>query len=180
MSATPRPRTPAAAGSLVGTPIPAAEILVALALAIVGCGLGSLALGQDANWDLRNYHFYNPWAWLHGRATLDLAAAQIQSYFNPLVDLVPYALIRSFAPRTAGFLLGALHGLNGLLLYLVARRALSPRLGLAARRSLAAVCTLAGVAGPLFVVELRHDLRRLDHVDPDPRGTPAAGAHGAA
>jgi hypothetical protein len=48
----------------------------------------SIALGQDANWDLQNYHFYGPWALLEGRAFgWDIAAAQLQTYLNPLLDL---------------------------------------------------------------------------------------------
>ncbi len=52
----------------------------------------SVLRGQDANWDLKNYHLYNAWAWLHGRLALDLAPAGLQSFFNPLLD-VPYFLL---------------------------------------------------------------------------------------
>lgn len=51
-----------------------------------------LALGMDANWDLRNYHLYNPHAWLTGRDAIDIAPAQLQSWHNPLLD-VPLYLI---------------------------------------------------------------------------------------
>lgn len=50
-----------------------------------------LLLGQDANWDLRNYHFYNPYAWLNNRYDIDIAPAQIQSWHYPLAD-IPYYL----------------------------------------------------------------------------------------
>lgn len=46
--------------------------------------------GQDANWDLWNYHLYNAHAWLHGRYALDIAPAGMQSWHNPLLD-VPVA-----------------------------------------------------------------------------------------
>jgi hypothetical protein len=39
-------------------------------------GLLSLALGQDDNWDLRNYHLYNPFALVNGKIGLDLAPGQ--------------------------------------------------------------------------------------------------------
>ena len=52
----------------------------------------SVLRGQDANWDLKNYHLYNAWAWLHGRLALDLAPAGLQSFFNPLLDM-PYFLL---------------------------------------------------------------------------------------
>lgn len=58
-------------------------------------GVCSVLMGADANWDLRNYHFYNPWAWWHGKTFVDLAPAQVQSYYNPLLDLPFFALIQS-------------------------------------------------------------------------------------
>jgi hypothetical protein len=55
----------------------------------------SLWLGQDANWDLRNYHFYNPHAWISDRTSLDVAPAQIQTYHSPFNDLPYYLLVRA-------------------------------------------------------------------------------------
>jgi hypothetical protein len=57
-------------------------------------GFLAVAKGQDGNWDLRNYHLYNPWAWLNDRLTTDLAPAGLQSYFNPLIDLPYFFLIQ--------------------------------------------------------------------------------------
>lgn len=60
--------------------------------------LALLFLGQDASWDLRNYHLYNPHAWWHGRIGSDIAPAQIQSWHNPLLDLPLYFLVRLGSP----------------------------------------------------------------------------------
>jgi len=60
---------------------------------VLVAGLGSLALGRDLNWDLRNYHYYNAFALLEGRLGFDLAPAQLQTYLNPLGDLPFYALV---------------------------------------------------------------------------------------
>lgn len=46
--------------------------------------------GQDANWDLRNYHLYTPSALLDGRFDADIAVAQLQTWHNPALDL-PFA-----------------------------------------------------------------------------------------
>lgn len=46
--------------------------------------------GQDANWDLRNYHLYTPSALLDGRFGDDIAAAQLQTWHNPALD-IPFA-----------------------------------------------------------------------------------------
>lgn len=54
--------------------------------------LGSVLLGQDRFSDLRNYHLYNPWAFLNGRNTRDILPADLQTFFNPLPDLPLYLL----------------------------------------------------------------------------------------
>src|SRR5688500_14064442 len=69
-----------------------------LALAVLLPVIALLALGNDASWDLRNYHLYGPHAWLHGRAAIDVAAAQMQGYHNPLLDLPMYLLASAGAP----------------------------------------------------------------------------------
>lgn len=61
-----------------------------LLLAVVLPVLALLWQGQDANFDLWNYHLYNAHAWLHGRYAIDIAPAGLQSWHNPLLD-VPLA-----------------------------------------------------------------------------------------
>lgn len=58
----------------------------------------SYLLGQDTSWDLQNYHFYNPWAFVHGRLMWDLAPAQLQSFFNPVPDLPFYLMVQANLP----------------------------------------------------------------------------------
>ena len=87
----------------------------------LGFGLLAIYLGQDANWDLRNYHFYNPYAFLHGRLGFDIAPAQTPTYYNPLLHVPFYYLVSYLPPRAVGFVLGALQGLNLPILYRVAR-----------------------------------------------------------
>ncbi len=78
-----------------------------------------MALGQDANWDLRNYHVYNPWALLNGRLGLDLLPAGIQSTFNPLLDL-PYYLLATGLLANSPHTMAAVAGLPfGGLLFVV-------------------------------------------------------------
>lgn len=70
-------------------------------LLVVGLPLAAaLWLGQDSNWDLRNYHLYNPHALLAGR-TADIAPAQLQGWHNPLLDVPMYLLAMSGAPAKA-------------------------------------------------------------------------------
>ena len=44
-------------------------------------------MGQDANWDLQNYHDHVAYALLHRRYGLDVGAAGLQGYLNPLPDV---------------------------------------------------------------------------------------------
>ena len=72
-----------------------------LALCVVAAGARSIALGQDANWDLKNYHWYNAYALLNGRLGWDIAPAQIQTYLNPIGDLPFWWLVHAL-PDTRG------------------------------------------------------------------------------
>ncbi|MGN6649037.1 MAG: hypothetical protein ACTHL0_03175, partial [Trinickia sp.] len=84
-------------------------------------GLYSVLLGADSNWDLLNYHLYNPYAWLTGRLNTDLAPAGMQSYFNPLLDVPFYWMSLHLPSRVVGFVMGGMHGLNFVLLLAIAR-----------------------------------------------------------
>lgn len=75
-------------------------------------GLFALALGQDANWDLRNYHLYNPFAFLHHRLDYDVVPAQVANFYNPLLYIPFYGAVMHLPPKVVGFLLGAVQGLN--------------------------------------------------------------------
>lgn len=121
-----------------------------VAVALLGALL-SLLLGQDANWDLQNYHLHNAWSWLNGRLGTDLAPAQLQTWFVPLLD-VPYYLLVMHAPApVAGALLGLVHGLVFLPVAWIAWRALA---GEPRRDWLAPLLGLAGLASAAFLSEL--------------------------
>ena len=125
--------------------------VAALALFPIGCALAALAIGQDANFDLLNYHYYDPYAFLHGRLAIDVIPASLQSYLNPLVDLPFYFLMNHTPPRVEAAIVGAVQGLNLVLVYLIARR-------VARSRAIALAAALAaGVAGG-FASELGNSM----------------------
>jgi len=98
---------------------------VIILLAVPLCfGLYSVILGQDTNWDLLNYHLYNPYAFLNNRLSFDLAPAGLQTYFNPLMDLAYFVAISHWSPRTVGFLIGFIQGLNFILVYSISNHVL--------------------------------------------------------
>jgi hypothetical protein len=89
-------------------PLRDAGLLLASMLA---AGAIAALVPQDANWDLKNYHFYNAWAFVHGRLAVDLAPAQLQTYLNPLLDLPVYAMAAAdWPPRAIAFSLGLFAG----------------------------------------------------------------------
>lgn len=87
------------------------HILPMLVFFAVGAGLAMYA-GQDANWDLANYHYYNGYSLVHHRENVDFAAAGLQTYLNPLADSVTYVLISRYKPLVASAILGATQSIN--------------------------------------------------------------------
>lgn len=82
-------------------------------------------LGKDTSWDFRNYHWYIPYAFLHGRLTIDIAVAHQASYYNPLLD-IPFYWIATHAPSWLAIgSLGAVQGANVIPLYLIGRQSLA-------------------------------------------------------
>lgn len=127
--------------------LPAALVICAAA------GLASVAMGPDNNWDLRFYHLYAPWAYLHGRYLIDIAPAQSQGYFNPMSDFLFYAMISSRLnemPRVIAFVMGAVHGLNAALVLAIASHVVRPSQP-RDRIVLVAIAFLIGVTGTGFV-----------------------------
>ena len=124
-----------------------------LAIAPFGFGLAALALGMDANWDLRNYHYYNAYAWLTGRVGYDLVVAQAPGFFSPYIDVPFFLLTQAWPARLVGFLLGMVEGLNLLPLYGIAYATLEIR-DRRRRRLLAASLALLGMVGAGNLSEL--------------------------
>jgi hypothetical protein len=118
------------------------------AVAMPGCGLLALWLGQDASFDQLNYHLYGPWALLHGRILFDVFPAFIgPTFHNPTADVPFYLLAVHAPPRVVGFLLGAVHGLVAAPLYLIAC-ALVPN-----NNIVALLLVLAGMTGAMSIAE---------------------------
>jgi len=129
------------------------EVLVVALLGISFTTCRALILGQDLNWDLRNYHYYSVYAWLNHRVTYNIAPAQLQSWLNPLVFLPHYWLINHTPPLFAGALFGILAGFDCILLYALARCVISARTR-AMAIFLSLLCTAVGLSGPEFLANL--------------------------
>jgi hypothetical protein len=119
--------------------------------ALLPFGLYSLYLGQDANWDQRNYHVYNAYALLRGRLDYDVAPAGPQTFLPQLYNVPFFWLAREAPPRLTGFVLGLVHGLNALVVHALARRLLA---GTPYAAALAVLVTAVGVWSPATMSEL--------------------------
>lgn len=70
---------------------------------LFGFALYAATLGPDANWDLRNYHLYNPFALTHGKFGYDLVPAQIQTFLAPQLDLISFCVRHVLNGHPAAF-----------------------------------------------------------------------------
>jgi hypothetical protein len=128
--------------------------VAANALLLFG-GLLSLHLGQDYNFDLRFYHYFNVYAWFNGSPDLRLAVADRMGFFNPLCDVPAYVLIQRLPPVWVGFVLGAAQSLPAVFAFALAYKALAA-VGAFGPRPLGAalLCAIAGAFEPTCVTEL--------------------------
>ena len=107
-------------------------------------------IGEDVNWDWQNYHEYNVWAVINGRYGLDALPAGFQTYFNPTVYFPVYYL-RHLLPLPYGLMImGAVHGLNLLLIYFLVRVLLRE----AATASAIGASILIAAVGPMTLSEV--------------------------
>ncbi len=65
----------------------------------------SCRFGGDGTPDFKIYHFYNGYTAYSGGRPQDIDAAQIQSYFFPLLDLLYYALTKALNERPTALLI---------------------------------------------------------------------------
>lgn len=127
------------------------RVPIAIALASMSAGaIYTWLLGQDVNWDWQNYHEYNVWALLNGRYDFDAYPAGFQTYFNPAVYF-PVYFLRHYLPQPYGMLiLGAIHGLNLLIVYFLARTVLKG----AATAGTVGASMLIAASGPMTLSEV--------------------------
>jgi hypothetical protein len=125
--------------------------LLACVLVPILFGLFSVYLGQDKNWDLQNYHWYNPYALFNDRLRMDISPGNWQGYFNPLIDVPYYFLNQHFSGPVVGFLMGLMQGLDFVLLLAIARLLLPAERG---NWRICILLALAGVSGAGFLSEL--------------------------
>lgn len=73
--------------------------LLIFLICILISGIVSCILGPCGDWDFFAYHYYNGFAAIHNRIGIDIMPADIQSYFNPLLDAINYLLIETLKAK---------------------------------------------------------------------------------
>jgi len=126
-------------------------LMLILPMVVAGCA--ALQMGQDASWDVRNYHFYSGFALLHKPLHFDFAPAQIQSFLNPVLHVLSYVLLAHLPSKMAALALASVQSINFWLLFRIAeylfRDWQNPL-----RFVLGISCAAAGCYGPIFITEL--------------------------
>src|SRR6516225_12188966 len=97
------------------------ELMAVTICSLIAGAIYTLVLGEDVNWDWQNYHEYNVWAVLNGRYQTDVLPPGFQTYFNPIVYFPVYYLRHSLPSPFGLAIMGAVHGLNLVLIYLLSR-----------------------------------------------------------
>src|ERR1700677_2574681 len=73
------------------------------------CGFFCMHMHYYNSWDFKNYHWYNAYSFLNHRLNFDIAPAQLQTYFNPLLDTFNYLAVKALVyPFLYEFFFGAL------------------------------------------------------------------------
>lgn len=120
-----------------------------LILSMLIGGLISVYLGKELSWDMANYHFYNAYAFLNKRWLIDYwPNSNIHIHFSPTFDFITYFFITYLKPITCVFMIGAIHGLNIWLLYLIANAVINSLHVFPMPRLMALFVTMVGVYGP--------------------------------
>lgn len=134
-------------------PVLQTSVLVPVAIALGSLLAGAIYtwfIGEDVNWDWLNYHEYNVWAVINDRYGIDALPAGFQTYFNPVVYFPVYYL-RHLLPLPYGMMIiGAVHGLNLLLIYFLVRVLLRE----AATASAIGASILIAAVGPMTLSEV--------------------------
>jgi len=121
------------------------------------CVIVSALLGQDENWDAINYHYYNAYAFLNGRMGFDIAPANMQTWFNPALDIPVLWMTLHLPGPLVSAVLAAIGGVNVALVYWLARAIQVRPQGEGARFNAALVAMGSGLLAfwaPMFISEL--------------------------
>ena len=135
--------------SLIKTKLSVSHHVIILGFSLLFCGYLSVYFGKELCWDLANYHYYNPYIFLHQRWSVDFwPTSYIHMYLTPSMDFLTYFLINSFSPKKSEFILGAIHGINFWLLFQIIYYSIERGKSNFYQLGLSFLLTVLGLLGP--------------------------------
>src|SRR5262245_30453021 len=84
-----------------------------------------MVAGHDLNYDGRNYHYYNAFAFVHRSTFENVVPANVQTYLNPLPLLPFFFAATLFSPRLASLAVVAVAAVPSIFVYLLCRQLLA-------------------------------------------------------
>jgi len=124
---------------------PRKEVLLVSLVAAAACAVRALRVGEDINWDLLNYHIYDVFALFNDRSQLDIAPSQIQTWFNPFGEIIPYLLIMYTPPIIGSLVLGVISSVSVCVVYFIARATMAKNEGVSEAFHII-ICSLVALA----------------------------------
>lgn len=100
----------------IGRPLPLAVLTSLVALAYV------YLRGRDSNWDLLNYHYFAGYSFVHASYLHDLAPVGLQSFLNPLPNVVAFLALSRLTFPLSAWALASVQLLSLPILVLIARQ----------------------------------------------------------
>jgi len=127
------------------------EFIFITLLGITFAALLAVYSGQDMNPDLINYHFYSGYlSFNKERLLTDVIPSNIQGYLNPYIYSLYFLLYQIMSPIFVGAIIGGIHGLNFVCIYLIARLCLS-HWPIQKTRIASFLCAVFGLLNPFFL-----------------------------
>ncbi len=132
------------------------ELGIVVTASVVFASTYAISKGQDINWDQLNYHLYSVYAVLYSRHHIDIMPSQLQTWTNPIGNVLQYLLIMTLPSRVASVLLAALASVSVAVVYSLTKRTLDETGGGGRnfRIFVAAIAALGGLFSPIFLSEV--------------------------
>ena len=109
-------------------------------------------LGEDMNWDLQNYHFYNGYEFLHGTLIKD-SLGTVQSYLDPILNSFYYLLIVYLPPVMVTIVIASIQSTSIAMIFMMARQ-LIPYENYKLKLFVPLAIAAAAIFGPIFWSEI--------------------------
>jgi hypothetical protein len=131
------------------------SLLVCAGVSIVACVAYGFIKGEDGSWDQLNYHLYDVYALLNQRLHVDVAPAELQTWYNPFGELLQYGVVRYLPPLIAGAVLAIIPALSIPLVFVITKNCLiTDEFGKHKTTLLCWLASIGALVGPMFLSEV--------------------------